>query len=65
MPELITLGETMILFSPESDGPLRTVDRFQRRAAGADSNVAIAVTRLGHAAGWISRLGDDEFGATS
>ncbi|HEY65316.1 MAG TPA: sugar kinase [Caldilineae bacterium] len=62
MPELITLGETMILFSPEADGPLRYVDRFQRRAAGAESNVAIAVTRLGHSAGWISRLGDDEFG---
>jgi 2-dehydro-3-deoxygluconokinase len=62
MPELITLGETLILFSPESDGPLRYVERFQRRAAGAESNVAIGVARLGHTAGWISRLGDDEFG---
>ncbi|GAB4557189.1 MAG: sugar kinase [Anaerolineae bacterium] len=62
MPELVTLGETMILFSPESAGPLRYVDRFERRAAGAESNVAIALTRLGHSAGWISRLGDDEFG---
>ncbi len=62
MPEVITLGETMILFSPETDGPLRYVDRFQRRAAGAESNVAIGIARLGHTAGWISRLGDDEFG---
>lgn len=62
MPELITLGETLILFSPEVDGPLRYVDRFQRRAAGAESNVAIGVSRLGHSAGWISRVGDDEFG---
>ena len=62
MPELITLGETMVLFSPEIDGPLRHVERFQRRAAGAESNVAIALARLGHTAGWISRLGDDEFG---
>jgi 2-dehydro-3-deoxygluconokinase len=62
MPELITLGETLILFSPEVDGPLRYVERFQRRAAGAESNVAIGVSRLGHSAGWISRVGDDEFG---
>lgn len=62
MPELITLGETLILFSPEVDGPLRYVDRFQRCAAGAESNVAIGVSRLGHSAGWISRVGDDEFG---
>ncbi|MCD6290646.1 MAG: sugar kinase [Anaerolineae bacterium] len=62
MPELITLGETMILFSPEMNGPLRYVDRYRRRAAGAESNVAIGVTRLGHTAGWISRVGDDEFG---
>jgi len=62
MPELITLGETLVLLSPESDGPLRYAERFQRRAAGAESNVAIGVARLGHTAGWISRLGDDEFG---
>jgi 2-dehydro-3-deoxygluconokinase len=62
VPELITLGETLTLLSPEADGPLRYVERFQRRAAGAESNVAIGVARLGHTAGWISRLGDDEFG---
>ena len=62
MPELITLGETMILLNPQVDGPLRYVEHFQRRAAGAESNVAIAVARLGHTTGWISRLGDDEFG---
>ena len=34
-----------------------------RQPAGAESTVAVGVTRLGHSAGWISRLGRDEFGA--
>ena len=30
--------------------------------AGAESNLAIGVRRLGRSAAWISRVGDDEFG---
>ncbi len=62
MPEIITLGETMVMFSPEQYGPLRYVQRFQKRIAGTESNVAIGLTRLGHQTGWISRIGNDEFG---
>ncbi len=62
MPDLITFGETMVLFSPLSEGPLQYVYHFEKRFAGAESNVAIATVRLGHSAGWISRLGDDDFG---
>ncbi len=62
MPDLITLGETMVLFYPLSGGTLRHAPLFAKTAAGAESNVAIAFTRLGGNAGWISRVGDDEFG---
>lgn len=62
MPEVVTIGETMVLFTPEHDGPLRYVHRFAKGIGGAESNVCIGLTRLGHSAGWISRVGDDEFG---
>jgi len=62
MPEVVTLGETMILMNPESSGPLKYINRFTKQIGGAESNFAIGVVRLGHSAGWISRLGNDEFG---
>jgi 2-dehydro-3-deoxygluconokinase len=52
----------MVVFVPESTGPLRHADRFTRGVAGAESNVAIGLCRLGHPAAWIGRVGDDEFG---
>ena len=60
--EVITFGESMVLFSPDSKGPLRHIHQFMKSIAGAESNVAIALARLGHQVGWFSRLGDDEFG---
>lgn len=61
-PPVVTLGETMVALVAEEIGPLRHVTRFRRRIAGAESNVAVGLARLGMRAGWISRLGDDEFG---
>jgi 2-dehydro-3-deoxygluconokinase len=52
----------MVALVAEEAGPLRYASRFQRRAAGAESNVAIGLARLGVSAGWVSRVGDDEFG---
>lgn len=52
----------MVLFTPQSAGPLRFVSSFNKTLGGAESNVAIALARLGHQTGWISRLGNDEFG---
>lgn len=62
MPEVITIGETMALFVPTVPGPLRYATHFVKTTGGADSNVAIGLVRLGHTAGWISRLGKDDFG---
>jgi len=52
----------MVLFGPDSSGPLRYVQNFNKSIAGAESNVAIALAKLGHQVGWFSKLGDDEFG---
>jgi len=60
--DVITFGETMVLFNPDSSGPLRYVQNFNKSIAGAESNVAIALARLGHKVGWFTRLGNDEFG---
>ena len=60
--DVVTVGESMVLFVAEQAGPLREATTFRRHIAGAESNVAIGLCRLGHTAGWLSRLGDDEFG---
>jgi 2-dehydro-3-deoxygluconokinase len=60
--DVVTLGESMVLLLAEQTGPMREATTFRRYIAGAESNLAIALSRLGHAAGWFSRVGDDEFG---
>ncbi|MBZ9559231.1 MULTISPECIES: sugar kinase [unclassified Modicisalibacter] len=61
-PEILTFGEAMTLFVAETPGELADADRFQRGIAGADTNVAIGLARLGFHVGWLSRVGDDNFG---
>jgi 2-dehydro-3-deoxygluconokinase len=60
--DVVTFGETMVAFVPTPAGPLEMVSSFEKRIAGAESNVAIGLARLGHSVAWISRLGDDGFG---
>ena len=62
MPEVITIGETMVVFDSTTAGPLRYASQFTCHTGGAETNVAVGVVRLGHSAGWISRVGKDEFG---
>ena len=62
MPEMVTLGETCVVMVAKTGGPLRYSAEFERRPGGAESTVAAGVAKLGRSAGWISRLGDDEFG---
>lgn len=60
--DVVTLGEALVIFSPDAAGPLRFVNTFSKSIGGAEANVAIALSRLGYKCGWISRLGNDEFG---
>jgi 2-dehydro-3-deoxygluconokinase len=62
MKEVITIGDAMITMNPTSKGPMRFVHSFERNVGGAELNVAIGCARLGLDTGWISRLGNDEFG---
>ena len=59
---VLTLGETMALFDPAADGPPATGMSYTLRFAGAESNFAIALARLGVPVRWASRLGDDPVG---
>lgn len=60
--DVVTIGETMALFSPNDPGMLRHARSFSMKFGGAESNVAIGLSRLGHRSRWLSRLGEDEFG---
>jgi 2-dehydro-3-deoxygluconokinase len=62
MNDVITIGDAMVTFHPASTGPMRYVPSFERKVGGAELNVAIGCSRLGLKTGWISRLGNDEFG---
>ena len=60
---VVTLGETMALLDPVSDGELALGDLLRLRIAGAESNFAVGLARLGVEVAWISRLGADRPGA--
>jgi 2-dehydro-3-deoxygluconokinase len=62
LPAVVTFGESMALFRAEPGEPLRTARRFIRSVAGAESNLAIGLSRLGGDAGWFGRVGDDPLG---
>ena len=59
---LVTLGETMGLLVAIEAGPLHRVPALRLGIAGAESNVAIGIRRLGVDATWVGRLGTDEMG---
>ncbi|HCJ10706.1 MAG TPA: sugar kinase, partial [Clostridiales bacterium] len=60
--DVVTCGEAMVLFSPDTQGPLRHVALFRKYAAGAELNLSVALARLGLRTAFLTRLGDDEFG---
>jgi 2-dehydro-3-deoxygluconokinase len=60
--DVVTMGESMVLFQPLRDGPLAHEPLLTRGVGGAESNVAIALSRLGRKTRWVSRLGRDPFG---
>lgn len=55
--DVVTLGESMVLFTPDSVGSFCYAGKFDKTIGGAESNVSIALSRLGHNVGWISKLG--------
>ena len=59
-PDVVTLGESMVTF--RWPGPLTLGVPLVARLAGAESNVAIGLARLGHRVAWAGRVGQDAFG---
>lgn len=62
MLDVVTFGESMVLFTPQKEGQLKNAHLFEKSFGGAESNVAIGLARLGAKVGWFSRLGQDPFG---
>ncbi len=60
--DILSFGETMAMFVAEQTGELAQVAQFHKRIAGADSNVAIGLSRLGFNVAWLSRVGNDSLG---
>ncbi|MDD0809542.1 sugar kinase [Curvibacter sp. RS43] len=60
--DVITFGEAMMLLVADRPGPLEEAQAFYKRTAGAETNVAIGLARLGLRVGWASRLGTDSMG---
>ncbi|MER6015874.1 sugar kinase [Streptomyces bluensis] len=58
--QALTFGETMLSF--QVDGALTAGGSARTAVAGAESNVAVGLARLGHQVGWAGRLGADEPG---
>jgi 2-dehydro-3-deoxygluconokinase len=62
MTNVVTVGETMGLLYTDTVGRLSQATDMKLGIGGAESNVAIALTRLGTPASWIGRVGADSFG---
>ncbi|MFD8863826.1 MULTISPECIES: sugar kinase [Streptomyces] len=61
-PEFVTCGEAMLLMVAEPGVPLERATVFRRSVAGAETNVATGLARLGHHTRWLGRVGDDPSG---
>ncbi|GJM92321.1 hypothetical protein PR202_ga08783 [Eleusine coracana subsp. coracana] len=60
---VVSFGEMLIDFVPTEAGvSLAEAPAFVKAPGGAPANVAIAVSRLGGAAAFVGKLGEDEFG---
>jgi 2-dehydro-3-deoxygluconokinase len=60
--DVVAFGEAMMMLVAGRPGPIESVDLFHKRTAGAETNVAIGLARLGLRVGWASRLGQDTVG---
>ena len=62
MCEVLTIGEPMVMFLADTKQPLSQVDHFTKMIAGAELNVAMGLSRLGHSVSYMTQVGEDPFG---
>lgn len=61
-PQVVCLGETMVMVAPREPVPLMDGDLFRLSIGGAESTVALYLAELGHQVAWASRIGGDPLG---
>ncbi len=57
--DVAVYGEAMVLLMADRPGPIEHARSYVKQTAGAETNVAIGLARLGLRVGWASRLGSD------
>lgn len=62
MVDVVTIGETLGLMRSERGESVEMASALRLHVGGAESNVAIGVSRLGATSRWIGRVGDDDLG---
>lgn len=62
MSDLFTFGEALAVFISSDTDSVITAKKFERVTAGAEANVAVAVSRLGLKAKFFTKVGKDEIG---
>jgi len=60
--DVLAVGESLGLLSPARAESFELASDVRLGIGGAESNVAIGVSRLGGSAAWVGRVGDDDLG---
>jgi 2-dehydro-3-deoxygluconokinase len=60
--DVVTLGETMLRFTPPALRRLEQTLEFELHVGGSESNTAVGLSRLGLKVAWLSRLTDNGLG---
>ena len=60
--DVVTVGEALGVFTPSPSGALRPGMPAQFAVGGAELNVAVGLSRLGHRSAWVGNIGDDAAG---
>ena len=61
--DLFTFGESLSVFISSDTDSVMSAAKFERVTAGAEVNVAVAISRLGLNAQYFSRFGNDQLGS--
>ncbi|WP_019636804.1 sugar kinase [Paenibacillus fonticola] len=60
--DVVTFGEPMAMFYANEPVELHKALSFSKALAGAECNVSVGLSRLGHSVGLVTKLGEDNFG---
>jgi 2-dehydro-3-deoxygluconokinase len=60
--DVVTLGETMLRFTPPALRRLEQTLEFELHVGGSESNTSVGLARLGMKVAWLSRLTDNALG---